>query len=87
MLRRVLLFVWSERVSGLGETVNLGLAISLIYNMPDTGTTPESKPKEKKCEKENDCGPYSRVQAILLHRQWLTSLERTITTYPLMILV
>ncbi len=31
--------------------------------MPDTGTTPESKLKEKKCEKENDCGPYSRVQA------------------------
>ncbi|CAB1223449.1 RHS repeat-associated core domain-containing protein [Acinetobacter bouvetii] len=25
---------------GLGETVNLGLAISLIYNMPDTDSTP-----------------------------------------------
>ncbi|WP_235831580.1 hypothetical protein [Acinetobacter rongchengensis] len=37
---------------GLGETINLGLAISLIYNMPDIDSTPQSKPA--KCDQEPD---------------------------------
>ena len=39
---------------GLGETVNLGLAISLIYNMPDTGAKLNENPHTDKEYNDNN---------------------------------
>ncbi|WP_034696573.1 hypothetical protein, partial [Acinetobacter bohemicus] len=49
--------------AGISQTVNLALAIGLISSMPDTDSGSKSVPREEQCERENHCGPYSRIQA------------------------